>query len=102
MPESPRAAAADSPSIRASCSAFCSSPARWSAVVGIVAAADTRTLVYAAAGAFAPGDRIDAGDLVERSVALDGSDPLYLAPGDLPDGRARRDAERSRRGAGAA
>lgn len=55
------------------------------AVVGIVAAADTRTLVYAAARAFAPGDRIDAADLVERSVALDGSDPLYLAPDDLPD-----------------
>lgn len=55
-------------------------------VVGIVSAADSRTLVYAAAGPLAPGDRIDAGDLVERSVALDGTDPLYLAPHDLPDG----------------
>jgi len=56
------------------------------AVVGIVSAADRRILVYAAAGPLAPGDRIDAGDLVERSVALDGSDPLYLRPDDLPDG----------------
>jgi hypothetical protein len=55
-------------------------------VVGIVSAADSRTLVYAAAGPLAPGDRIDAGDIVERSVALDGTDPLYLAPDDLPDG----------------
>ena len=55
-------------------------------VVGIVSAADTRTTVYAAGGALAPGDRIDAGDLVERSVALDGSDALYLEPDDLPDG----------------
>ncbi len=55
-------------------------------VVGIVSAADSRTLVYAAAGPLAPGDRIDGGDLVERSVALDGTDTLYLAPDDLPDG----------------
>jgi hypothetical protein len=55
------------------------------AVVGIVSAADRRTVLYAAAGALAPGDRIDAGDLVERSVALDGSELLYLAPDDLPD-----------------
>lgn len=55
------------------------------AVVGIVAAADTRTVVYAAAGALSPGDRIDVGDLIERSVALDGSETFYLAPGDVPD-----------------
>src|SRR5688572_22792964 len=55
------------------------------AVVGIVDAADTRTIVYAAGAPLSPGDRIDAGDLIERSVVLDGSDSFYLAPGDLPD-----------------
>ena len=55
-------------------------------VFGIVAAADRRVTVYAAASALAPGERIDAGDLVQRSVALDGSDPLYLAAGDIPSG----------------
>jgi hypothetical protein len=54
------------------------------AVVGIVGAADTRVLVYAAAAALSPGDRISSDDLVERSVALDGSDPLYLRPDDVP------------------
>ncbi|MEO6114916.1 MAG: hypothetical protein ABIP33_00905 [Pseudolysinimonas sp.] len=48
-------------------------------VYGIVAAADRRVTVYAAASALTPGERIDAGDLVRRSVALDGSDRLYLA-----------------------
>ena len=48
-------------------------------VYGIVAAADRRVTVYAAASALTPGERIDAGDLVQRSVALDGSDRLYLA-----------------------
>ena len=55
-------------------------------VVGIVAAADRRVTVYAAASSLAPGERIDAGDLVQRSVALDGSDRLYLATGDIPSG----------------
>jgi hypothetical protein len=55
-------------------------------VYGIVAAADRRVTVYAAASALTPGERIDAGDLVQRSVALDGADPLYLAAGDLPRG----------------
>ena len=54
-------------------------------VVGIVQNADRRTVVYAAAGALSPGDRIDAGDLVERSVALDGADGFYLAEGGIPD-----------------
>jgi hypothetical protein len=55
-------------------------------VFGIVAAADRRVTVYAAASPLAPGERIDAGDLVQRSVALDGSDRLYLAVGDIPSG----------------
>jgi hypothetical protein len=55
-------------------------------VFGIVATADRRITVYAAASALAPGERIDAGDLVQRSVALDGSDRLYLAAGDIPSG----------------
>ena len=56
------------------------------AVIGIVSASDRRVTVYAAASALTPGDRIDAGDLLERQVALDGADGLYLAPGDLPAG----------------
>src|SRR3954465_8368167 len=55
-------------------------------VYGIVAAADRRVTVYAAASALTPGERIDAGDLVQRSVALDGSDRLYLAVGRVPRG----------------
>lgn len=55
-------------------------------VYGIVAAADRRVTVYAAAAALTPGQRIDAGDLVQRSVALDGSDRLYLAAGRIPSG----------------
>jgi len=55
-------------------------------VYGIVATADRRVTVYAAASALTPGERIDAGDLVQRSVALDGSDRLYLAAGDIPSG----------------
>lgn len=53
-------------------------------VVVLVGALDTRTTVYAAASALSPGDRIDRGDLVERSVALDGADGLYLRAGDVP------------------
>ena len=55
-------------------------------VYGIVAAADRRVTVYAAASALTPGERIDAGDLVQRSVALDGSDRLYLSAGSIPSG----------------
>ena len=55
-------------------------------VYGIVAAADRRVTVYAAAAALTPGERIDAGDLVQRSVALDGADRLYLAVGRIPSG----------------
>lgn len=67
-------------------------------VVGLVSAVDARTTVYAAAGPLSPGDRIDRGDLVERSVSLDGADALYLRAADLPDDglvvvRAVRDGE---------
>ena len=55
-------------------------------VVGIVAGADRRITVYAAGSALTPGERIDRGDLVERAVALDGADGLYLERGDIPSG----------------
>lgn len=53
-------------------------------VVGVVAAADATTPVYAAAADLAPGDRVEHGDLVQRSVVLDGAAEHYLAPGDVP------------------
>lgn len=56
------------------------------ATVGIVAAVDRRTEVYAAAGPLQPGQRIAAADLVVRGVALDGSDRLYLGVGRMPRG----------------
>jgi hypothetical protein len=52
----------------------------------LVGAADARIQVYAAPAALAPGDRVEAADLVERSVALDGADDLYLRVGDVPQG----------------
>jgi hypothetical protein len=55
------------------------------AVMALVGAADARIEVYAAADTLAPGDRIDADDLVERSVALDGAEDLYLRVGQIPD-----------------
>jgi hypothetical protein len=55
------------------------------ATVGLVAAVDRRTQVYAATGPLEPGDRIRASDLVARGVALDGSDALYLAVGRIPE-----------------
>lgn len=54
------------------------------AVTVLVGAADTRVAVYAAAESLAPGDRVDAGDLVERSVALDGAEDLYLSVDSFP------------------
>jgi hypothetical protein len=54
------------------------------ATVGLVAAVDRRTQVYATTGPLEPGDRIHASDLVARGVALDGSDGLYLAVGRIP------------------
>ena len=55
------------------------------AVMALVGAADARITVYAAAETLAPGDRIDADDLVERSVALDGAEDLYLRVGQIPE-----------------
>lgn len=55
------------------------------AVTFLVGAADTRVVVYASPHTLSPGDRVDADDLVERSVALDGADDLYLRVGDVPD-----------------
>lgn len=54
-------------------------------VVGIVSAADTSVQVYAARDPLAPGDRIMPDDLEPRSVRLDATAGLYLAPGDVPD-----------------
>ena len=51
----------------------------------VVSSADTSTRVYAARDALAPGDTIDAGDLVVSSVRLASVDELYLVPGDVPD-----------------
>lgn len=55
------------------------------AVMALVGAADARIAVYAAAETLAPGDRVYADDLVERSVALDGAEDLYLQVGQIPD-----------------
>jgi hypothetical protein len=54
-------------------------------VVGIVGAADSSVLVYAAREPLAPGDRVDADDLIGTSVRLAGAERLYLVPDDLPD-----------------
>ena len=54
-------------------------------VVGIVGAADSSVFVYAAREPLAPGDRVDADDLVGTSVRLAGAERLYLVPDDLPD-----------------
>ena len=54
-------------------------------VLSIVSSAEASTQVYAARDAIAPGDRIDADDLVAVSVRIDQSGELYLAPGDVPD-----------------
>ncbi|CAN5217742.1 hypothetical protein BH11ACT4_BH11ACT4_02590 [soil metagenome] len=53
-------------------------------VVAIVSAADSSVRVYAARDLLAPGDRVLPGDLEERSVRLDSTAALYLAPGDVP------------------
>jgi len=53
-------------------------------VVGIVAAADETTEVYAATEVLTPGDRVDASSLELTSVRLDEAIGLYLVPGDLP------------------
>lgn len=53
-------------------------------VVGVVQASDRRVTVYAAHDTLAPGDRVVAGDLLTRQVALDDAAGLYLGEGDLP------------------
>jgi hypothetical protein len=53
-------------------------------VTALVGAADTRVTVYAAVDPLVPGQRVDADDLAERSVALDGTENLYLTSADLP------------------
>jgi flagella basal body P-ring formation protein FlgA len=53
-------------------------------VLALVSTADATVQVLAARDALAPGDRIDAGDLVATSVRLADVD-LYLSPGELPD-----------------
>jgi hypothetical protein len=53
-------------------------------VITIVSAADETIEVLAAAGPLAPGDRVDADDLVVARVRLDAAARRYLAPEDLP------------------
>lgn len=53
-------------------------------VVGLVRSAGTTTAVYAAGHPLLPGERVNAGDLVLRHVALDGADARYLRDGALP------------------
>lgn len=55
-------------------------------VVGLLAAVDTRVTVFAAASTLAPGERVERADLVERSVALEAAERLYLDPHDLGEG----------------
>jgi hypothetical protein len=54
-------------------------------VLAIVSSADASTRVYVARDAIAPGDRIEADDLVAVSVRIEQSGGLYLTPGDIPD-----------------
>lgn len=53
-------------------------------VVGVVSVADTSVQVYAARSTLSPGDRIDAGDLVPRSVRLGATSSLYLSEHEVP------------------
>ena len=53
-------------------------------VLGIVASADTSVQVLAARSALSPGDRIDATDLVQKSVRLGDLDAKYLLASELP------------------
>ncbi len=54
-------------------------------VLAIVSAADESIDVYVAGEALAPGERVDAHDLVLRSVRLDSAAGHYLSSSDLPD-----------------
>ncbi|QNE46023.1 hypothetical protein F1C58_03260 [Glaciihabitans sp. INWT7] len=53
-------------------------------VVGVVTAADSSVLVYAARSALVPGDRVTPGDLDARSVRLGSLGVRYLREGDVP------------------
>jgi len=53
-------------------------------VLGIVSSADASIRVYATRDAIAPGDRIEASDLVAVSVRIELAPELYLSPGDVP------------------
>ena len=53
-------------------------------MVGIVAALDRRSPVYAAAEQLLPGDIVHADDLLERMVTLDGAETAYLGVGQVP------------------
>src|SRR4051794_12232650 len=52
-------------------------------VYAIVESVDDTTEVLAARVTITPGDRVERGDLVERSVRLGGIDDKYLTPADL-------------------
>ena len=54
-------------------------------VVALLSAADETTEVLVAGDHFAPGDRIDRGDLVVLDVRLGVAVDEYLVPGKLPD-----------------
>jgi len=53
-------------------------------VFGIVSVADASDQVLTARAALAPGDRIDAEDLVATAVRMPGATDLYLVPNDVP------------------
>lgn len=53
-------------------------------VFGIVSVADASDQVLTARAALAPGDRVDAGDLVATAVRMPGATDLYLVPSDVP------------------
>ena len=53
-------------------------------VFAIVSVADASEKVLTARAALAPGDRIDAGDLVVAEVRMPGATDLYLVPADVP------------------
>lgn len=82
MPTSPRARRAPDPRLLIGVGLVVASVA---GVVGLVAAVDRREPVYAAAAPLQPGDRLEPDALVERRVALDGAESLYLRAGELPD-----------------
>jgi hypothetical protein len=54
-------------------------------VFGVVAASDRSVLVYSAATAFAPGDRIRPGDLELEPLRLGDAADRYLGQGDVPE-----------------